>query len=346
MKHRIKPPSSRRNCHRRGAMLVQIAIMMIGFMLAIAFSVDIAQMTLTQTEMKTATEAAAKAVAGTLADTQDRDLAVARGQQIASANRVNGKPLILQPSDINFGRSVELKNGRFKFESVDSLHNSVFVRGQQTFESPSGPTPLIFSKMFGIVVFEPKSFATATYVERDIVLVVDRSDAMSDQDFKDLHHAITTFTSALTATPSDERVGLASYSSQATEDVPLTDQMTEITDGVSCLDIAGSNNLSQGMLAGANILKRCRQGPHLQRTLVVMAKGVSTTGAAPQEVAASLAAEGIQIFTVTFGAETDEDGMKQVAAIGNGRYFHAEQGSDLERVYSEIAKSLSTMITQ
>ena len=47
------------NMHdRRGAMLVQIAIMMIGFMLAIKFSIDSAQMQLTQTEMNTATEAA------------------------------------------------------------------------------------------------------------------------------------------------------------------------------------------------------------------------------------------------------------------------------------------------
>ena len=49
--------------HRRGAMLVLIAIMMIGFMVAVAFSVDIAQMHLSRTELRTATDAASKAAA-------------------------------------------------------------------------------------------------------------------------------------------------------------------------------------------------------------------------------------------------------------------------------------------
>jgi hypothetical protein len=51
MKQPIKPQVNPINHARRGAMLVQIAIMMIGFMLAITFSIDSAQMQLTQTEM-------------------------------------------------------------------------------------------------------------------------------------------------------------------------------------------------------------------------------------------------------------------------------------------------------
>ncbi|MDG2224599.1 MAG: VWA domain-containing protein [Rubripirellula sp.] len=334
---------TRRRC---GAMLVQIAIMMIGFMLAIAFSIDSAQMQLTQTEMHTATEAAAKAIAGTLADTQDSELAIARGQQLAAANRVNGMPLVLNQSDIQFGRSSELSSGRLEFEPAEFPYNSVSVRGHHNFETPEAQTPLIFSRIFGAAVFEPSSIATAIFVERDIVLVVDRSDAMSDEDFKALHNAIEIFSSALAATPSDERVGLASYGRQATAEVALTEQLSEITAAVECLDNGGPANVAEGLLAGEKLLRQSHQRSWIQRTLIVMSNGVSTIGTDPKVVAAALGADGIQVFTVTFGSETDQDEMKRMAELGNGRYFHAEHESDLEQVYSEIAKTLSTMMSQ
>ncbi len=133
-----------RQRNRNGAMLVLIAIMMIGFMVAVAFSIDIAQMHLSRTELRTATDAASKAAAATLAQSQDTDLAITRGQQIAAANTVNGDPLLLDRSDFTFGRSVELGSGKFEFSGGVIPRNSVHVRrsanGQFTIRS--GPAVL------------------------------------------------------------------------------------------------------------------------------------------------------------------------------------------------------------
>ena len=42
----------------------------------------------------------------------------------------------------------------------------------------------------------------------------------------------------------------------------------------------------------------------------------------------------------------DKSAMTQVARIGGGRFFHADNGAELERVFREIALTLSTILTQ
>ena len=93
-------------------MLILVAIMLIGFMVTVAFSVDIAHMHLAKTELRTATDAASKAAAATLSETFSEQAAIERGQQIAALNLVNGERLLLAPEDFRFGRSMEKTSGR------------------------------------------------------------------------------------------------------------------------------------------------------------------------------------------------------------------------------------------
>ncbi len=338
--------SLRRSPDRRGAMLVVIAIMMIGFMIAVAFSVDIAQMHLSRTELRSATDAASKAAAQTLSLTLDTNAAIARGQAIAAKNTVNGEPLLLDPSDFSFGRSQELADGKFHFTSGGSPKNSVAVSGRRTFGSPSGPVPLFFGNIFGVQFFEPTANATATYIERDIVLVVDRSGSMQGQKFADLVNAINTFTATLGTTPVDEQVGLASYNDRASEDVQLTDNLAAISAGMASLPVGGFTSISRGMRAGQNIIDHSRGADFVERTMIVMTDGLHNRGPEPRTVANTLAADGVQIHTITFGADADRPRMQEIAAIGGGRHFHADNGAQLEQIYREIALTLSTLMTQ
>lgn len=335
-----------RKRNRTGAMLALIVIMMIGFMVAVAFSIDIAQMHLSRTELRTATDAASKAAAATLAKSQDTELAITRGQQIAAANTVNGDPLLLDRTDFTFGRSVELASGKFQFSAGGTPRNSVLVDGRRTAGSPSGPIPLFFGNVFGVEFFEPTTDATATYIERDIVLVVDRSGSMAGQKFVELVNAITTFTATLDETPVDEKVGLASYSELATEDVPLTDNLTLISNAVAALPVGGYTSISRGMESGKKVMKKSRGEDFVERTLIVMTDGLHNRGPEPRGIAESLAADGVTIHAITFGADADRTRMEEIADIGGGRHFHADNGLELEQVYREIALTLSTMMTQ
>ncbi len=331
---------------RRGAMLVLIAIMMIGFMVAVAFSVDIAQMHLSRTELRTATDAASKAAASTLADTTDLESAITRGQEIAALNTVNGQPLLLDRRDFIFGRSIESPAGRFDFSPDSFPRNSVRVTGRRTVGSLSGPVPLFFGNILGVDFFEPQTNATATYIERDIVLVVDRSGSMRGSKFADLVDAIDIFVETLDETPSEEQVGLASYSDTATADHALTEDLTRISSAVRSLPVGGFTSISRGMEAGRTVMNGSRGADFVERTMIVMTDGRHNRGPEPRTTAQVLANDGVKIHTITFGSNADLPRMQEVALIGGGRHFHADNGIELREIYREIALTLSTMITE
>lgn len=332
---------------RRGAMLILIAILMVAFMVTVAFSIDIALMHLSRTELRASTDAAAKAAASELSRTLDVNAAIRRGQELAAANLVADEPLLLDASDFTFGRSKEEDaSGKFVFDAGGTPRNSVRVNGQKFQSSRSGAVPLFFGNMFGVPFFEPSTRATATYIQRDVVLVVDRSGSMQGQKFIDLVSAIDVFVRTLDSTPVEERVGLASYNDQSSEDVFLTDALSEIQLGIRQLNVGGFTSISRGMRSGQVIMNQGSNREFVERTMIVMTDGRHNRGPEPRTVARALANEGVKIHTITFGADADQRRMREVARIGGGRAHHAENGDQLEEIYREIALTLSTIITE
>ena len=340
-------PPRRRSAPRRGAMLVLLAIMMILFMVAAALAIDVASMHLARTELRTSTDAAAKAAAEALSRTQDPDRAIARGSEIAADNHVNGESLRLRPSDFLFGHSrPEHRTGRFVLDPAGRPLNSVRVMGERSHSSASGPIPLLFGGLFQRGFFAPRQQAVATYIERDLVLVIDRSGSMQGSKFADLRAAIDIFISTLEGTPVDEQIGLASYSEQATADVSLTSDLSLVSAKLSQLRPDGLTSISRGMTAGKSIIGSGRSRDFVERTMIVMTDGLHNRGPEPRSVASQLAADGVVIHTITFGGDADRERMREVAQIGRGRHFHADDGLELQRIYREIALTLSTMITE
>lgn len=335
-----------RRTQRRGAMLVLILVMLVGFMATVAFSVDIAHMHLSRTELRSATDAASQAASQELATSLDTKLAIAKGKEIAALNLVNGDPLMLSDGDFEFGRSDLDASGAFVFTQGRKPLNTVRVTGRRTQGSASGAIPLLFGNVLGFSEFEPHVSAAATYIERDVVLVVDRSGSMRGSKFRDLKDAIDVFVSTLNSTPVQEAVGLASYNQNATEDVQLTKSMGAISDGMNRLSTGGRTSISRGMEAGDRIMSHGRHQDYVERTLIVMTDGKHNEGAEPRDVATRLAANGVQIHTITFGSGADEKRMSEVASIGGGRHFHALSREELIKAYREIALTLGTVITE
>jgi len=73
---------------RRGAANILLAAMPFTLILIAAMMVDFAYMQLTRTELRTATDAAAKAGAEALARTEDANQAIAAAVQYAALNKV------------------------------------------------------------------------------------------------------------------------------------------------------------------------------------------------------------------------------------------------------------------
>jgi len=332
---------------RQGAMLVLICVMIFAFLATVALSVDIAYMHLIKSELRSATDAAAKAAAETLARTQNPASAIARGKEIARLNSVANRGLELRDSDFELGRSIVGPSGKFVFSTSSSPVNSVRVMGTRINGSLGGSVNLFFGRMFNTATFQPQETATATYIERDVVLVIDRSGSMLDfNKLVDLKAAIVVFNSVLASSPVNERVGLASYSTGATEDVELTEDLSIINSRVRSLRADGFTNISGGIDAGGNIMNRGRSRAFVERTMIVLTDGMENRGRRASLAAADQANDGVVIHAITFGRDADRRTMQEVARIGKGRYFHANNGTQLEEVFREIALTLSSILTE
>ncbi len=332
---------------RRGVMLVFVCVLLFVFLAMAAMSVDIAYMHLVRSELRAATDAAATAAAETLSRTQDSQAAIQAGKELALANKVAGAGLQLRDQDFVLGNaSFSAQTGKYAFTPEGTPVNSIRVNAQKTQGSASGPASLLFGRLLGVPFFQPQQTATATFLDRDIVLVLDRSGSMLGQRMTDLKAAVHTFVQVLSSNNSTEHVGLASYSTGATEDVDLVTNLALITQFSDQMIAAGRTSISGGMSAGLNIMQRGFNRPYVERTMIVMTDGHHNQGIEPRIVAQQVAALKITIHSVTFGSNPDSVRMSEVAAIGNGLYFHAETGAQLDSVFREIAMSLSTILIE
>lgn len=220
---------------RRGAIVVLAALMIIVFLASVVFSVDVSYMQLTKAKLRAATDAAARAAGEGLSRAQDTNYARQAAKTIAAANKVGGRPLVLDDSDIVFGKSAQQSSGAWTFTPNGQPINAVRVFGRRTREAPSGSVPLFFGRVFNVLDFEPIQSATVVRLDRDICLVLDRSSSMkfyltdaggtlptSDPRFCQapnmtksrwgaLSIAVQRFISALAQTPQTEHVALVSF---------------------------------------------------------------------------------------------------------------------------------------
>lgn len=164
-------------------MLVFILALLVVVLVMVVFSVDVAFMQLSRTELRAAVDAAAKAAAGELTLTNgDSNKATTKGILAASENLVAGKPLELIASDFEFGQSVENQNGVWVFKKDRQPYSAVRVTAVKSSSSKSGPVHLFFAPFLGRDTFSPTRVAVASQFKQELVLCIDRSHSMTFND--------------------------------------------------------------------------------------------------------------------------------------------------------------------
>jgi Ca-activated chloride channel homolog len=368
--------------NRRAAMLVLIAFCLPLCIIMAAFAVDVAWMQLVRTELRTATDSAARAGAKELSLAQDETAARKRAKQAAARNEVAGSPLQLANKDIDIGTSTQPSDtSRFSFVNNSVKPNSVRVTGRRTNGSLGGPVELMFAGVLGVEDFEPKHSATSTQLDRDICLVVDRSGSMmwklsggssvpsgssecgpphpTLSRWGSLAIALEAFLAELDQTKQQENVGMASYSSNTTEcgntykistmDAELSADYSPVRSKMASLSskpVKGSTAISAGIDEGIKVLTSKKARPFAVKTMVLMTDGIHNTGPEPVLSAKAAAKKEIVIHTVTFSEDADIKRMKDVAAATGGLHFHADDQKELVEVFREIAATLPVMLTE
>ncbi|WP_286177995.1 vWA domain-containing protein [Rhodopirellula sp. JC639] len=165
--------------------------------------------------------------------------------------------------------------------------------------------------------------------------------------WQDLEVAVNAFLDVLEETSQEEQVSLASYSSSATLDTLLEKDLQVVRDKVAQLNTGGNTAIGKGMQEGIEGLIHSRARPFAAKTMVVMTDGNQNQTPWAENVAQSLVNEYLlTIHTVTFGDGANQQDMREVAAIGGGKHYHAATGEDLVRIFQEIANNLPTILTK
>ncbi|MEZ5452221.1 MAG: VWA domain-containing protein [Thiothrix sp.] len=196
---------------------------------------------------------------------------------------------------------------------------------------------------------------------RDLMLAVDLSGSMQEQDFI-LNGQVVDRLTATKAVAGEfvrkrtgDRIGLVLFGDQAYLQAPLTfDRQTVLQLlNESAIGLAGERTAIGDAIGLA--LKRLQGSPEKNRVLILMTDGANTAGSvSPLEAADMAAAAGLKIYTVGIGSESDqmrsifgfqlmnpaadldERTLKAIAEKTGGLYFRARDTEEFHNIYAEL----------
>ena len=333
---------------RDGAMLPFIAIVIVLLFIAAAFAIDVARIHVTRSELRTATDAAARAAVEALGREQSVAAGVDAAVAIAEENIVAGQRFLLDGNNVIFGNSGQDDQGIFSFTAGALPFNAARVTGEKTASSPAGAASLFFMPLFGVRNFEPVQVATATRLDRDISLVLDVSGSMQlEGRFQALQNALDVFLSELDGTPQEERLSLAVYSSEARLIQGITPELNLIRDAFARETPDGFTAIGQGLSEGLqSILDDPAARPFALKSVIVMTDGRQNTGISPVLVAPEAVAAGVIVHTITFSAGANQALMAEVAEIAGGIHLHADDDEELLEAFQTIARQLRVLLIE
>jgi len=229
-------------------MLPMIALTLVVLIIGIVFSVDIAFMHMVRAELRTATDASARAGAETLSRTQDQGQAVEAAIRVAALNSVAGLGLELNADQVIVGSIDSGADGKLEFAPNAEPATSVRVIGDRGATSSQGPVSLFFGSFLGRSEFQPNQVATASSSVRDIALILDISGSMNRAEgglrrIDALKTAVDVFIDEIQESSPNSTVSLTTYSTNAQRTTPLTFNLNSIKAETRTFEAEGRTNI-------------------------------------------------------------------------------------------------------
>lgn len=368
---------------RKAAILTLFMLVLPVLLIMLGFSVDLAYMHLVQSEMRLASDNAARVTADNLSRYENEDRASKAGINIAEQFTVAGRPLRLQSSDFDFGRATADENGSFIFDTNGSPLNAVRVNAVRDSKSLDGPVPLFFSRLIGNQDYAPQVTSTASFINVDICLVLDRSTSMkfnvnsnetgmgvndrrfcrapsSNSRWAALDKAVKVFNDVLRNNSSEEQISIVTFGSDldsvqpglcgrqpaATLDMQFSTNIDAADGTMNTLSNSvwnGNTEIAAGMQIALTELASVRSRQFADRVMIVLTDGFPTAGDA-LAVANDAAAQRVTVYAITFGPDGDQSYMKQVAATGHGEHAHAATEQELKDIFKRFAAKATILI--
>ncbi len=338
---------------KKGAMLVLVALVIVVLLICAVFSIDVAYMHMVRAELRTASDAAARAGAEALTRTQDPQAAIDAAIRTGALDQVSGEGLQIRQNEVQLGGVRINGTGKFEFIPNQTPFSAVRVIGNRTDGSLSGKVPLFFGSLFGRDSFGPTQTATAAASVLDVALVLDRSGSMranvgggvSRMDA--LKSAVGVFLTEIRQSHPNTAISVTSYASDATRDLQLTSDFNAVSNQVNSMTPRGLTNIFQGIQFGSDSLENDpTRRPFAEKAMIVMTDGNFNRGGNPTPMATRAAGLEQTIHTITFSNGANQSIMREVADIGNGVHIHADGFQGLAEAFREIANQLSVTLIE
>jgi Ca-activated chloride channel family protein len=195
----------------------------------------------------------------------------------------------------------------------------------------------------------------------DIVLALDISGSMMAMDFKPnrIEAAKNLAMEFVDGRPND-RIGLVIFSSEAFTQCPLTTDhvvLKNLFQDIHTGMIEDGTAIGDGLATAVN---RLRGSKAISKVIILLTDGVNNMGSIDPLTAAEIAKlYGVRVYTVGIGTQgvapypvqtpfgvqitpmkvdIDEDLLRQIAKMTDGKYFRATNNTKLHQIYQEIDK--------
>ncbi len=194
----------------------------------------------------------------------------------------------------------------------------------------------------------------------DIVLAIDISSSMKAEDFKPNRvGAAKNVAKEFINGRKTDKIGLVVFSRKAITHSPLTVDYTILYNFIDVIEIG---MIEDGTAIGNAIMegsKRLREGKEKSKVLILLTDGINNSGEVdPLTAAYATKALNIKVYTIGVGSmqnapypvddpafgkryvyvpvQIDEEVLREIADITDGRYFRATDTRKLEEIYREI----------
>jgi Mg-chelatase subunit ChlD/subtilisin-like proprotein convertase family protein len=176
-----------------------------------------------------------------------------------------------------------------------------------------------------------------------VVEVIDTSGSMDGDKLVAAQESASLFVDLM---GDGDRIGVVSYA----DDAAVKYALTEITDGsdvrqaakdeINRLVSEGATSIGAGILAADGELDGLTPEEEI-RAMIVLTDGNHNTDPDPFDVIDSDVDDDIRIFTIGFGADADEELMREIAERTGGQYYFAPDQATLQQVYVDLAGTVT-----
>ena len=208
--------------------------------------------------------------------------------------------------------------------------------------------------MFGVSNFQPVMQAASSATTRDIALVLDVSGSMARSAgspgvtrIEALKTAVNVFIDEIEASSPNTQMSVSVYSTTARQVLELTPDLQSVRDTVNGLGTENLTAIGEGLLTGSDsLIEDANVRPFASKTIVVLTDGRQNRGTGPEVTVDTAVARNQTVHTITFSPQANQRLMQTVAATGGGIHVHADNNSELNDAFREIARTIAVVTIQ